>query len=1090
MVEERDLLMRETWPQLRQHCRERQVELVEVDLRWGISEEQSTRRETLRLCLDEIRSCRPFFIGLLGERYGWVPGEDALTADLREEQPWLEGLRGRSVTELEILHGVLNAPEMARRSFFYFRDPGYARGRGRDFLPENSVSAGRQTALKARIRQSCAEKAIPLHEDYPDPRRLAALVLEDLEAAIDAQFPLADVPDWIDRQARDHEAFAMTRRRTYIGRPDAIEALDRHADGHGDPLVLMGEPGCGKSALLANWIARRRGERPDDFIVQHYIGSTADSSDHVRLMSRLIAEIKRWTEDSEEPPRSPEEIRRDFPVWLTKARSQAERRGVRCILALDALNQLDDADHASRLAWLPARPFAGALRLLVSTLPGAAQDALRKRGWPSFRLEPLTTEERRRLAAAYLARFGKRLDLTQLDRLAGAPATANPLYLKIVLDELRVTGTHERLDRRLNDYLGAGDIPALLRMVLSRYRHDYEHDRRGLVGDALGLIWAARRGLAEAEILRLLRPSQLPQLPHASWAPLRAAIEEGLVDRSGILNFGHDFFRDAVEATFVNTGRAARKLRARLADDFAARPVTARTSDELPWLLQKLGARGRLRECLLEIDRFVVLHSRDPRELMAYWIDLGESRTMGRSYAARFEDWSREWRHEPQSVATAANHLSSFCYTAALYDEAEPLMRRAVQMEEETQGPDHSGTATALNNMASLLQATGRLTEAEPLMRRAIAILERTSGAGHLELATLLSNLAGLLQETNRAAEAEPLARRALAMIEGHRGSDHPSVAAQLGGLALLMKTTNRLAQAEPLYRRALAIDESALGSDHPDVARDLNNLAQLLQETNRWTEAEPMMRRALTIIEASFGPIHPMLATQLNNLGLLLRATNRMAEAEPLYRRALSIDEASLGQEHPHVARDLNNLAVMLLAMERPAEAERFARRALAIDEKCLGSDHPDVARDWNNLGQICQATGRLAEAEPHIRRALAVFEKGLGPEHPKVAAQLSNLATLLHATGRAADAEPLMRRALAIDERRLGVVSQAAATDLYNLAQLLVVLQRFAEAEPLFHRALGIDEERLGEEHPDVARDLYGIVQLRLIAGRLDGV
>ena len=85
MVEERDELMTQAWPELRRRCRELQVELVEVDLRWGIAEEQSTRKETLKLCLDEIRACRPFFIGLLGERYGWTPGADAFTADLQEQ---------------------------------------------------------------------------------------------------------------------------------------------------------------------------------------------------------------------------------------------------------------------------------------------------------------------------------------------------------------------------------------------------------------------------------------------------------------------------------------------------------------------------------------------------------------------------------------------------------------------------------------------------------------------------------------------------------------------------------------------------------------------------------------------------------------------------------------------------------------------------------------------------------------------------------------------------------------------------------------------------------------------------------------------
>ena len=66
MIAERDELMTHTWPELRRFCRERQVELVEVDLRWGIAEEQSTRKETLKLCLDEIRACRPFFFRHLG----------------------------------------------------------------------------------------------------------------------------------------------------------------------------------------------------------------------------------------------------------------------------------------------------------------------------------------------------------------------------------------------------------------------------------------------------------------------------------------------------------------------------------------------------------------------------------------------------------------------------------------------------------------------------------------------------------------------------------------------------------------------------------------------------------------------------------------------------------------------------------------------------------------------------------------------------------------------------------------------------------------------------------------------------------------
>lgn len=1020
MVEERDELMAQTWPELRRFCRERQVELVEVDLRWGITEEQSTRKETLKLCLDEIRSCRPFFIGLLGERYGWTPSADAFTADLTEEQPWLRDLHGKSVTELEILHGVLNNPDMAARSFFYFRDPAYARTRGSDFLSENADAVGKQAALKETIRRTCAAKKIPLRENYSDPRQLAAFVLEDLKAAIEAQFPKADVPDPLSREARDHEAFAEIRRRTYIGRDDYLQTLDRHAaslpldhrsrfnsvtvragqveEADDKPLALLGESGSGKSALLANWLEHWRTAHPDDFIVQHYIGGTPDSADHWRVMTRIISEIKRWSNDPDDIPRSHEDLLRDFPVWLRKARNKAVRDGVRFILVLDALNQLENRDHARMLGWLPVDAFAGPLRLIVSTLVGDTLDALKPAGWGSLRVEPLTADERRKMIAHYLGRFSKKLEPRRLERLAEAPAAGNPLYLKILLDELRVTGAQERLDERLNDYLSAPDVPALLKKVLARYRRDYERDRPGLVGEALGLIWAARQGLTETELLRLLKPANLPQLPLALWSPLRAALEDGLVDRGGVLNFGHDFLRAAVAAAFVPDENHRDELRLRLADDFEKQPSSIRGCEELPWLLWQAKQHDRLRACLLDIDRFLLIQERDQDELLDYWVWLQEERTMGAKYRVAFVQWIEAsdtqsksgsaieddlFNLQPLHWTSAAHNLAMFLIHASLYDdaeilsqlaitidegnmtwavqgrrgrdlsglarslfaqgrfdEAEPLSREALAIEEANLGPDHHHVATELNNLATVLIKTGRDAEAEPLLRRALAIHEKNYGPNASQVAIVLNNLVPLLQSSNGLIEAETLARRALAIDEQNYGGDNPKVAIRLTTLARILHSTERLSESEPLYRRALAIDEKRLGADHPEVATDLNNLATLFFDTSRFDEAEHLMRRSLAIEEQSHGLGHSTVATTLNNLAQLLRATNRMAEAEPLAKRAVEIFLAftrSMGHPHPDLNAYVNNYAKLLAAMG--FDAEQILVKVRAMDPELFAN-------------------------------------------------------------------------------------------------------------------------------------------------------
>jgi tetratricopeptide (TPR) repeat protein len=369
-----------------------------------------------------------------------------------------------------------------------------------------------------------------------------------------------------------------------------------------------------------------------------------------------------------------------------------------------------------------------------------------------------------------------------------------------------------------------------------------------------------------------------------------------------------------------------------------------------------------------------------------------------------------------QPTTRLQSQLGIQLWSKALYQDAEPLMRRSLAVGEESFGPEHPTVALRLNNLAQLLQATNRLAEAEPLMRRALAIDEKSFGPDHPDVATDLNNLAQLLQDTNRLVEAEPPMRRALAIDEKSFGPEHPNVARDLNNLALLLQATDRLAQAEPLMRRALAIDEKSFGPDHPDVAIDLNNLALLLQDTNRLAEAETLMRRALAMDEKSLGTKHPNVAIRLNNLALLLQATNRLAEAEPLMRRALAIDEKSFGPDHPNVAIRLNNLAQLLQDTNRLAEAEPLLRRALAINERSLGPEHPNVAVLLNNLAQLLQATKRFAAAEPLMRGALAIDVKSFGPEHPDVAIDLNNLAQLLRATNRLAEAEPLMRRHVAI--------------------------------------------------------------------------
>ena len=134
---------------------------------------------------------------------------------------------------------------------------------------------------------------------------------------INNYWPIGSEPDPLTRETLDHAAYARSRKRAYIGRPEYFARLDSHAAGTGDlPLVILGESGSGKSALLTNWAARYRKANSEVFILEHYIGSTPASADWAAMLRRIMGEFKEHLGLSLDIPDHPDALRSAFPNWL------------------------------------------------------------------------------------------------------------------------------------------------------------------------------------------------------------------------------------------------------------------------------------------------------------------------------------------------------------------------------------------------------------------------------------------------------------------------------------------------------------------------------------------------------------------------------------------------------------------------------------------------------------------------------------------------------------------------------------------------------------------------------------------------------
>ena len=146
---------------------------------------------------------------------------------------------------------------------------------------------------------------------------------------------------------------------------------------------------------------------------------------------------------------------------------------------------------------------------------------------------------------------------------------------------------------------------------------------------------------------------------------------------------------------------------------------------------------------------------------------------------------------EHPHAAWLLNQIGRRWRTLAQWGSAEPLIRHALAIDEQSYGADHPNVARDLNNLAQLLKAMNRLSEVEPLLVRVVTIFEQSYGEDHPDVATALNNLSRLLQATNRLTEAEPLMRRNVVIFmkfTTSTGHGHPHSEAALGNYFALLR--------------------------------------------------------------------------------------------------------------------------------------------------------------------------------------------------------------------------------------------------------------------------------------------------------------
>eukprot|EP00026_Physarum_polycephalum_P000414 Phypoly_transcript_00415.p1 GENE.Phypoly_transcript_00415~~Phypoly_transcript_00415.p1 ORF type:complete len:1535 (+),score=349.28 Phypoly_transcript_00415:114-4718(+) len=1049
MNAERELLVKKIIPHLKRSCGERDVVLSYVDFRWGVTESQNEQAQTLLMCLREIQRCN-IFIGLYGERYGWClhnkallnlsPEDDLLKRSIEiasAEFPWINQLKDKSVTEIEmrmILNKKYTGPTKA--AWFYLRDPYYSEtlpvGDRQIYLSEGPEELEKLNSLKADIENSKYPSRI-----YNRPNSLEEFILEDVNEYIDQKHPKGSQLNPLDSERFRHASYARALRRVYQSKEDYFLQLDKHASRNtGMPLVVLGESGMGKSALLANWSNRYNQHHPESILITHFVGCSPASSNYGGLIQRIMRELLVQVRDgSTNIPSDTQNAIEEFPKFLEETLARNKRNQL--VLIIDGLDNLDDRENAYDLLWLPAT-FPRNVCVVLSVAGGKVAEGLQRRKYPTLSITPLEEGERKALIRMLLDVNSKKLSAKQELQIAHYQQCGNPRFLRVLLDDITVWGQYEQLDTKIARDLKATTTSELYEILLDRLETDHGKD---VVSNFFSYLACSRRGLyLETELAPLLLKKKVE---HKQWSSLFIVIEDLLFNSLGLLSFSNRDIVQAVKSRYLNDTKITVQFHKDLADLFSLMEgYPERKIEEWCWQLEKAGEYRRLLDCLTNLSVFDKLYTPMQKfDLFRYWRALEQHLKI--DVVAEHMNALQQRSQFPHGVIVGDlfYRVANFMEEIGKYKGAEEVFMKARDHYENS--AQNVNVAYCDYSVGRVLLSQARYEESEKMLKKALAMYVREKGPKDVDVAQVLTRLGALYTELNRWKEAEEAFETALQIRVEKLGPTHTRVGQTLKHMLTMYEGQGNSAKALQTGNRALEITEARLGPDDPNVSSILVRLGRVHMHDRKYKEAKAYFKRALTIVQNKLGPEHHYAGDNIYELGSFY---------------FVKPEEIGSKNNNKGWAKD---------------KAEEYFLKALAIKEKSLGPDHPDVARILNRLGSVYTERVQLNIAEQYLTRAYKIRKEKLGIYHSRVGQTLKHMMTLFQSQENASRAIECGLEAIKVFEKIGGASSNTTITNiLVLLSELYVQLETYKSenAKKCLLRALEMRTAKLGPDHPDV--------------------
>lgn len=615
MQAERDYIKKRVIPQIQNHFRNYDINVYAIDLRWGVDTasvdfEEEREAKVLDVCFSTIRNSRPYFVGLLGSRYGWIPNKEyrnKVCSLFSEDEGFMNAYtEGRSVTEMEMLYGALGEKDLIPHSYFFFRsDSSYEQMPDdikADYVDTDPKKQHKLRQLKNKIctifhqndRDDCVFDYSPRYA----PESGALTGFEEFGQKM-IQTLIDDITKECSNETSDYvhrknDIYFKRKAGSCYGRKEIISELLAFIRGF-DPLtinpingyILCGESGCGKTTILGKIYSELVNSENDDkyILLTHVAGSTPESLKYWEMVDRWNHELefKLKVHNEEE----------DIVIYFEKLLMYAVTNGYKPVVLIDTYDKFTTTDL--RYRYLSGVSDMYALFTSLSFIPRFIpfictsikdflnEDILLNNYSRIYDIEDYSYEDANEFIKSSLN--GKELSPNAIDlllskkKMNGKPSYSQPIWLKIAVALLDQMGKVEfsviakednvRADRKIEDYIlnfidGFSAEPDELFQQFIRLGFGYFS--KDIIATTTLLLAISKFGISEYSIERFLGEKWDPlEFSHIiQW--LSPFVEKEPISNS--LIFAHDILKRSVE-----NGNAAK------ANDMARRYVSSLLPD-------------------------------------------------------------------------------------------------------------------------------------------------------------------------------------------------------------------------------------------------------------------------------------------------------------------------------------------------------------------------------------------------------------------------------------------------------------------------------------------------------------------------------